>query len=225
MFKCIRDFKFAIAIVAVLCVSVIICFCAFSFSGKKIAFEAEYYFVCYRVTDNSISASSISGTVSSYGGAGYILNHGKNYYITVSCYYNKTDADTVCTSLRKRDLDCTVLKISTKNFKIKGSAAQRNEELYLGNLNTLHTLSMLAYECANGLDTGEYTQNNSKSVVGDIKQGLIGLLHSNGDNCFTPKLNSLIAECEDKEVGFLLSKDMRYLQIAVIDTIVNTELY
>ncbi len=84
---------------------------------------------------------------------------------------------------------------------------------------------MLAYECANGLDTGEYTQNNSKSVVGDIKQGLIGLLHSNGDNCFTPKLNFMIAECEDKEVGFLLSKDMRYLQIAVIDTIVNTELY
>ena len=86
MFKCIRDFKFAIAIGAVLCVSVIICFCAFSFSGKKIAFEAEYYFVCYRVTDNSISASSISGTVSSYGGAGYILNKSQKTRFGLYCF-------------------------------------------------------------------------------------------------------------------------------------------
>ncbi len=219
-----RGAGFFISIVGVLAVTLIICVCAFACNGGKIKFNAKYYFVCYRIADDAISASSLSGTVSSYGGAGYILNYKNSYYVTVSCYYTERDAQAVCDSLKKRDLDCSVLKTEITQFKLKGFSAQRNAQLYLGNLNTLDALSAIAYDCANGLDTGEFTQSKAKEVVSAIKSGLNGLLAANPSNCFTEKLMRLCAECDDKQKGFLYSKDMRYLQIALTDTVINTVL-
>ena len=215
---------FVVGVGAVVIATVIICVCAFSCAGGNMAFNASYYFVCYRVTDNVISAGSLSGTDSSYGGAGYNLSYDGNYYVIMSCYYQKNDAETVCSSLKKRDLDCTVLEIKTDEYRLKSYSAKRNEELYLGNLNTLHTLSMLAYECANGLDTGSYTQQQAKSVAYDIKSGLKGLLSANSGNCFMHGLNTVLNCCEEREKGYIYSKDMRYMQAAVIDLIVNVKL-
>ena len=223
-----RKFKptgFVIALCAVITATVILCACAVSCSGKKLFFEAEYHFVCYRLADNTVSASSLSDTVSSYGGAGYILNYNGSYYVTVSCYFNENDAQSVCDSLKKREHDCSVLSAETPDYKLKSPNARRNGELYLGNLNTLNSLSVMAYDCANALDTGEYNQQKAKSVVSAIRSGLNGLLKNNSSNCFTDRLNSLIAECEDKESGYLYSKDMRYLQIAVTDVILTAELF
>ncbi len=216
---------FVVGVGAVVIATVIICVCAFSCAGGNMAFNASYYFVCYRVTDNVISAGSLSGTASSYGGAGYNLSYDGNYYVIMSCYYQKNDAETVCSSLKKRDLDCTVLEIKTDEYRLKSYSAKRNEELYLGNLNTLHTLSMLAYECANGLDTGSYTQQQAKSVVYDIKSGLKGLLNANRDNCFSSEIRRLIAICGDISEGYVYSKDLRKLQIAIADTVINIKLY
>lgn len=212
------------AIAAIVIVTVIICICAVSCGGGTLNFYAEYYFVCYRITDNTVSAGSLSGTVASYGGAGYILCHNNEYYVTVSCYYNKNDADTVCNSLKKRELDCSVLEVETPDYKLKGSAAN-NTELFTGNFITLDSLSMMAYECANGLDTGEYTQSKAKDVVNAIKSAINGLLKTNGGNCFTGALGKLCAECTDRQTGFLYSKDMRYLQIAIIDAILNAQIF
>ena len=224
MFKNVRFSGFIVAIIAVVAITVTICVSAISCSGAKLTFNSRYYFVCYRIADNSVSASSLSGTVSSYGGAGYIMCHDNNYYVTVSCYYAEGDAEAVRTSLKRRGLDCSVLEIVTEDYKLNGYAAKKNSELYLGNLNTLHSLSIMAYECANGLDTGAYSQSKAKDVVTSLKSGLYGLKKANTSNCFTKKLEFLIAECEDKENGYLYSKDMRYLQIAVTDVIINAEL-
>ncbi|MDE6868405.1 MAG: hypothetical protein K2J83_04605, partial [Clostridia bacterium] len=166
----------------------------------------------------------LSSAVSSYGGAGYILDYDGNYYVTVSCYYDEKDANTVCDSLKRRDLDCTVLSVTTKSYPVQSYSAKRNAKLYQGNLNTLNSLSILAYECANGLDTGEYNQSKAKDVLSAIKNGLIGLKNANTDNCFTNVLENLIDECDDLDGGYLFSKDLRYLQIAIADKIINAEL-
>ena len=209
---------------AVLLTTVIICFCAVTCSSGKLKFEKTYYFVYYRMSDNAISASSLSGAASSYGGAGYILSHNGNFYVTFSCYYRDNEAETVCSNLKKRDLECAVLKIATKEYKLQGRSANNNQNLYLGNLNTLSSLSSLAYECANGLDTGEYSQSSAKQILSSIMDSLKGLLKTNENNCFTQSIQSLIEECESVSGGFLLSKNMRYIQIAIIDKILHTEL-
>ena len=223
MFYHIKNKGFIVGAVCAVVAVLILGVCFISCSGGKLTYRSAYYFVCYRICDNAFSASSLSSTVASYGGAGYILNYKDNFFVTVSCYYKKTDAETVCESLKKRDLKCSVMEIKTEKYKIRGSA-KKNSELYLGNFNTLNSLSSLAYECANGIDTGEFSQSKAKDVVASIKSSLKGLLKENTNNCFTNDLNFLIAECDDKERGLLLSKDMRYLQIAMIDVIVNMEL-
>ena len=162
MFKGFKCTGFIVGVAAVIIATIIICASAASCSVGSVTFKADYYFVCYRIADNAVSASSLSGTVSSYGGAGYILNYDEGYYVTVSCYYKKTEAETVCLGLKRRELDCSVLEVNTNKYKIKSYGAKKNAELYLGNLNTLYSLSSLAYECANGLDTGAYTQEKAK---------------------------------------------------------------
>ncbi|MDE7453425.1 MAG: hypothetical protein K2N22_03355 [Clostridia bacterium] len=224
MFKDKRNTAFIAAVSAVIAITVIICICAFSFSGGSVEFESSYYFVCYRSPDNVVSAGSISSAVSSYGGAGYILDYDGKYYVTVSCYYRENDANTVCESLKRRDLECAVLTVKTDKYPVKSYSAKRNAKLYKGNFNTLNSLSLLAYECANGLDTGEYNQTKAKDVLAAIKNGLNGLKSTNKNNCFTDVLDSLIDECDDLKDGYLFSKDMRYLQIAIADKIINAEL-
>lgn len=219
-----KNRAFVAAVCAVLTATAIICVSAVSCSSIKIEFCVDYYFVCYRVTDNSVSASSLSGTVASYGGAGYILHYDGNYYVTVACYYSDNDAQTVRASLERRDLTCSVLEVSIEEFRAGGSA-KRYADLYKGNLNTLNSLSIIAYECANGLDGGDYTQSKAKDVIAAIGSGLNGLYKNNPDNCFTDNLRYLIAECDDKSDGYVYSKDLRYLQIAITDAIINCELY
>lgn len=215
---------FIISVAAVTAVTAAILVAAFSCSTNKLTFKTTFYFICYRTEDNAVSASSVSDAVSSYGGAGYILEHDDAFFVTVACYYNDNDAKTVCESLKKRDLDCEVIKISTDEYTIAGTS-NANNKLYLGNLNTLQSLTSLAYGCANALDTGEYGQTQAKSVISDIQNTLKGLLTANPDNCFSGQIRRLIAECSDVSEGYVYSKDLRRLQIAIADTIINVKLY
>lgn len=224
MFSNRRNTVFIISVAAVILVTVIICVCAVSCSGGKLNFKTCYYYVCYRIADNSISANSLSGTVSSYGGAGYIIEHGNNYYVTVSCYYEDNDAQTVCSGLKRRGLNCNVIKIQTDEYKLRSRSAKKNADLYRGNLNTLNSLSFVAYECANGLDNG-ISQGKAKETAKSIETSLKTLLKSNEKNCFTDTLEKLLAEYGDKTGGYIYSKDMRYLQIAITDAIIKAELY
>ena len=224
MFRRAKNYGFIIAVAAVIAVTVLICVCAATCSQSTLTFKTTFCFVCYRAPENSVSASSLSGTVASYGGAGYILNRDGEYYVTVSCYYSEKDAETICAGLKRRDLDCSVLTVKTEKYKLPNGYAKRNSKLYEGNLNTLNSLSYLAYECANGLDTGEYSQGKAKEVISAIKSGLNGLSNANTANCFTQSLKRLYAECEDKQSGYIYSKDLRYIQIAIADTIINAEL-
>lgn len=220
----IKISPFALSVACIIGVSILICILTLSCSTNTVTFETTFYFVCYSTEDNAISASSVSNTVSSYGGAGYILEYNGAYYVTVACYYKQNDAEKVCESLKKRDLNCQVLEVSTDEYPLTSTSAA-TKKLYLGNLNTLQSLSSLAYECANKLDTGEYNQSKAKSVIEDIGSGINGLLSANTDNCFSSDLRRLKAECNEAGEGYVYSKDLRKLQIAIADTIINIKLY
>ncbi len=215
---------FIIAVAAILAATVIICAFAFSCNSSTLTYKTTFYFVCYKSEENYLSASSISDAVTSYGGAGYILELDGEYYVTVSCYYSEDDANSVCDSLARRDLDCFVLKKQTEEYPLPNSA-KHNSALYKGNLNTLTELSSLAYTCANNLDTGEYSQTNAKQVVSDILKGLKSLQNANSGNCFSEELKRLVTICEDAGEGIIYSKDLRKLQIAAADTVINIKLY
>ena len=216
---------FFISVVVVLVVTVAIIIGVIAQNNSKITFQTEYHFVCYTVRDNSISADAISDTVSSYGGAGYVLEYKGDYYVTVACYYTQTEANRVRQNLLKRGLNCSVLSVETDEYTIQTVGARDREKLFIGNLNTLYSLSHMCYECANGLDTGEYNQSLTKGVLKDVMSGLNGLKLANSENCFSGEIRRLLAECESVGDGYIYSKDMRKLQIAIADTVINIRLY
>lgn len=215
---------FLVSVAAAIAATAIILTVTLSCSANKLTFKTTFYLICYRTEDNAVSAGSISGVVSSYGGAGYILEYNDKFFITVSCYYNEKSAKSICENLKKRDLDCEVIKITTEEYAV-ASASNANNDLYKGNLDTLNSLTTLAYGCANSIDTGEFGQTQAKNVIDNIKSTLRGLLQSNSNNCFTSHLKKLITECDDAAEGYIYSKDLRRLQIAIADTIINIKLY
>lgn len=213
-----------ITAVLVLTATLSICASALSCGGGSLDLSVSYYFVCCYIKDNALSASTLSVTVSSYGGAGYVLEYDGAYYVTVACYYTEREANTVCASLNRRELNCTVIAAEREEFSLLSRNARDRAELYTGNLNTLHSLSRLAYDCANGLDTGSYTQSTAKGVISDVENGLKGLKNAN-NNCFSGEIERLLAECSQAANGYVYSKNLRRLQIAIIDCILNVELY
>lgn len=221
MFRAGQNKQLLFALAAVVAATVIICVCAAVCSGGKLTFKKTFYFVCYRQSDNAASAGALSDAASGYGGAGYIIEYGGNYYVTLSCYYDGGEAETVCSNLKKRDWDCSVLEIETDKYPLR---RRGDKELFLGNLNTLCSLSSIAYDCANKLDTGEYNQSAAKSVMSSIISTLNGLIEANKNNNFSRTLEGALKDCETAEKGYILSKDMRYIQIAFADIIINAEL-
>lgn len=216
---------FAISVAVIVTVTLAVIIFASTPGRTELIYESDYYFVCYTVRDNALSADAISDTVSSYGGAGYVLEYEGNYYVTVACYYTENEAKTVKNSLLRRGLNCSVLEVNTSEYSVKSADLRKNGELYKGNLNTLYSLSKLCYGCANGLDTGEINQTSARNVLKDVKSGLDGLKKANPSNCFTNELDRLEAECDSVGEGYILSKNMRKLQIAIADCVININLY
>ena len=215
--------QFALSIIFVLAATAAIIISSIFCGAGKAQFGAEYFFVCYAVEDNAVSAGSISDAVDGFGGAGYVLSRGDEFYIVVAAYYEKKDAEKIKFSLLKRGLECSILDIETDEYPLP--AGKKNKKaLFEGNLKTLDSLSRLAYACANKLDTGEYGQTAAKEVEKSLKDGLSGLKKSNPDNCFSKEIARL-EDILESFGGYIYSKDMRNFQAAALDVIINIKLY
>jgi hypothetical protein len=162
--------------------------------------------------------------VQNLGGAGYIVKCGDKYYITIACYYDEEDAQSVCENLKGKLYSCDVLEVEVKNLSVSGNA-KNNANKYSGNLTTLHSLSKICYLAANGIDSGEYDQTKAKGALDGVMRSLNGLLADNVSNPFTSELARLIAECEDVYYGgYVYSRDVRKVQVAITDCIANINL-
>lgn len=217
--------QFFVATILVITVTAAIIFCTVALGSSTVNHPAEFWFVCSAVRDNSLSADALSGSTENAGGAGYILEYGGNFYVTVAMYYGENDAEKIKNSLKKRGMDCTVLKVTTGEYPIKSHLSKSDINLYEGNLNTLYSLSRMCYECANGVDSGQINQNGAQSVLVDVQNSIKRLQTLNKNNCFAAELKRLAAECESVKDGYVLSKNLRKLQIAIADTLINIELY
>ena len=203
--------------------TVIICSAVPSCAGA-LDFSATFYYVCYDSPTDSQSAASVSGVVHSYGGAGYIIENGGKYYVTVSCYYNGDDAQYIISNLKNKGLSCTVIEAKREKISLPPSAKKKAEQ-YKGTLNTLLSISQMCYDLANGMDSGTHSQPMAKSLLSEVKTGLDSLYRANAAGCFSQEITSLIAECDDVSYGYVFSYDVRRLQIAICDCIIHVRLY
>ena len=191
--------------------------------SSRLDFSAEFYYVCYSCPGDSLSASSISSLVSSYGGAGYIVLLDGKYYVTVAAYYNESDAQSVRDALAKKQLECEVVKAEREDFTLHRSEDISAEEC-LSALRTIYSLSVMCYDLANGLDRFTIDQAAAKSVLDSVRDSLEGLQRADSAGALGTDIARVGAECDDVMYGYILSKDVRRLQIILCDAIINVDL-
>ena len=213
-----------IFVFALLVIVILIACVKFASCSQTLDFCATFYYVCHEKPYTESAASSMSSAVQNYGGAGYVIESGGDYFVTVSCYYEERDAQSVCTTLKRKGLSCTVVKVKVDGISLNGNA-KKNSQKYTGNLKTLLSISEVCYSLANSIDYGKVDQNGAKEVLSQVSISLKGLLRENSVNCFSSELNRLVSECEDASYGYVYARDVRKLQIAICDTIANVKLY
>lgn len=214
----------ALLIAAFACAVTAVFATIFSSCTRSVDCNFTFYYVCYDCPTDAVSASSISSLVESYGGAGYIVQSDGEYYVTVACYYDEKDAKSVAETLAKKQLGCQVLEVERSSFTLSASR-QKYAEGYLAIMETLRQISVVLYDLANSVDNLTCDQMAAKAVLSDVQTTLEGLKRDNSSNCFAEAMGALVAECEDVNYGYILSRDVRRLQIAVCDAIINTEIY
>lgn len=193
------------------------------FGGEAVACDTTFYYVYYATPQTDSSSAAISDLVHSYGGAGYVATVDNKCFVVVSCYYVKDDADNVVGQLNERGVSCAVCSVKVPERTLYASA-RRNAKKYEGNLKTLISASKACYDLANALDGLSVGQEEAKSILSEIKSVINGLSCANAGNCFEKELNYLLAECDDVAYGYVFSYNVRRLQVAVCDTVVNVNI-
>jgi hypothetical protein len=222
----LKNKGFVVGVGAVVMCSVLIICLGVTLSGKKITFKSSFYMICRAVSDESLSVSTFTDTMQSYGGAGYLLEYDEKFYAVAACYYENADAKYVLESLNSQSVQFFMLTATTSAYPLSSRNARLNEQLYLGNLNNLYSLSSLFYECANGLDKKTYTKQQLNETLQEALKTVQALQKSNQNNCFTAHLQRLNEQLEDVIYGNnLTAHDMRYLQVFAVDILLNIQLY
>ena len=188
--------------------------------NNKIPFSVNYYFVCYKSTDDAHSADTISSSVQSYGGAGYIIRLGEEYYVTVACYYNEDDAQSVCGSLYNAGLFCQVVGASVEGYDLPRNLSSHRDSI-IGSINSLNQLGTIFYEAANAVDSGLMNNTALSGVLADARSALNGILSANAGNALYDEVKYVIALVDDISGGYVYARELRALQIAICDCILN----
>ena len=202
------------------CVTIVLFAC--SCGGKRLTFNASFYFVCYKSQDDAHSASSVSGAVQSLGGAGYVISYGGKYYLTFACYYEDREAQSVCSSLKKQGLDCEVLNIRIDGYPVSQNNSSAANEYY-GCLDTLCQIAGVMYNTANALAEGLLSQQGAKGVISASSLALRSLYKNSALAPFKSDFNYILSEMEEAANGFVYARDVRALQVALCDCVINAQ--
>jgi len=213
-----------IAVISVLFVAafaaIIVLACALCPNYAYVAFNTKFYYLCYDCPSDAVSASSVSSLVYSQGGAGYVVESGGRYYSVVSCYYSEADAESVNKKLNGDGILCEVLEVSAGGYKVEGGKAEA--KICAGALNEMLSLSKVCYELANSLDKYECDQRNALSVMENVRDLAVDLKEERG-GYFAEKLTKIVEYCEEIISGYVISRDVRYVQVQFCDAIVNAD--
>lgn len=208
-----RHKKFALSVV----VSILVC-ALFALSSiryhvdESVFLGTEYHFLS--LDDDNVNANQLGGAQK------YITFNNKSYCV-FACYYSIADANAVQSKLRILNIDCDVLSVSANIVKIDGLRAKVSKNLCLEMLGTLHSLSKIAYECANSMASRLIDADRAKSVILDVAVACRGLLKLDIGKRFFSGIEKILYECDFVLSGEIKQADLRGLQILICEKIIN----
>lgn len=187
--------------------------------NDKLEFSARYFFVCYENPDDALSASTISSTVQSFGGAGYIVKIGEGYRVVVACYYSKEDAEKVIGNLSEEGRPVTLVEAYIGGYDFP-YALKGEMNGIAGALAKLNELGAIYYSLANALDGGTLSPQAAEGVLAENLSVLRELKATMSSNALGEEIAYLVALAEEVSAP-VAGREARALQVAVCDAILN----
>lgn len=187
---------------------------------SRAAFSVRYHFVCYKSADDAHTAASVSSVVQSHGGAGYIVKTGDDYRVAAGCYYSAEDARKVCSALSDSGLACDAVEAGVDGYDLPRDLAPHADAV-LGAIRTLDQLGRIFYGAANGLDGGTMTADAALSLIADARSAAAAVAAGQRENALGEEAAYLVALMDDIGSARVTAREVRALQVAVCDAVLN----
>ncbi len=185
---------------------------SFLIAPKSYKVDTTFYFLVLPVEDKTVSAWSQNVYVS--GGAGYVFTHEKQDYVALASYPTQAVAEGVQGTLQEKGQEVLILPLTLNALYFVGRENVEAQASVEGTVTTLLGCTQLLYNTANGVDSGQYTQNEARAVIDELKRVLVGL-QSEGLAAFDNLLGGAVKECTAMTSGIIYAKDIRYLQLSL----------
>ncbi len=186
---------------------------------EKTGLSFSYHFLV-RACETSTSAA-LAGEAYLAGGAGYLLE--SEGLVVLAGYYRKEDATYLQGTMSEKGVEVSVLTRSLGSFSAEHGMREKIE----GNLTTLDSVSRLLFDAANGLERGG-AQEEAHAAVRGAADALDGLIGKNSDGTFSlwnVELLRARRRAKEADAGLIFAKDLRYMQVALLFTILEAPAY
>ncbi len=188
--------------------------CVLAACGGEIRRRVRFYVVC---------ADAGPAAVMAAGGAGYELCWRGNNYIAAACFPFVGDAENYAAGMSARGIECSVRECERISFSLTTYHASQNAAEYENAIDLLCSacadIGGIAACMESGGDAAEARAGLAKTT-----DAFVAMLGGAGD-CFTAplaKLSYLASDCAYSDV--LLAREVRFLQLAVADVLLNITL-
>ena len=187
-----------------------------------IGLSLTYHFLVRRC--DHATAAAVAGDAYLAGGAGYLLeNEG---LVVLAGYYSKEDATYVGHTMSERGVEVSVVTRTLDDFSTGREHAALRGQIE-DELTTLDALSRLLFDAANGLERG-LGQQDAHAALQGAAASLDGLVGGNEGEYFklwNVELLRIKRRAKETDAGLVFAKDLRYLQVAILVTILRAPVY
>ncbi len=138
------------------------CACGYAGLVKRAEYVDIYTSYYFLVTEDT-RVEAGAAFVQLEGGAGYLLEQGKDIFVAVSVYEREEEGLFVQENLKKRGTETKLLQASVNRLRFLGEK-KRRVDLYIDALRTYEGYVTVLNKCIQRLEQGE-TQENCKSTL------------------------------------------------------------
>lgn len=195
-------------------------FAAISVRMKNFTVDRTFYFLSVKV--EAETAAVVAKSEYSDGGAGYTFTYNGVNFVGLASYNSEREAQVVSDGLKKRGRDTEIVALAVDTFYFTDRREVESYEGTYGFVNTALQCIDLLYATANGLDGGEFTQEEARRVMKEIS----AVLSQAGEKSVAAveKLTCAgLKKCAEITDGVIYAKDVRCLQMQLSEGIYNLQ--
>ena len=195
-------------------------FAAISARTKDFTVDRTFYFLAVKA--EAETAAVVSKSEYSYGGAGYTFTYDGVNYVGLASYNSESEARIIKEGLKNRGKETEIVELTVDTFYFTDRREVEKYEETCGFVNTALQCADLLYATANGLDSGELTQEEARRVIEEIR-AVFSQAGEKGCAAVAEMTDAGEKKCAGIVSGVIYAKDVRCLQMQISEGIYNLQ--